>query len=507
MGWIKDGERSYRDQDRRLTRCPTPVHLRLTDIKLTTRSELDWKQNENALKPDAHVSTRSIEGIGAFTHARIKIIGGEQEETECSRVVVYLRRAETIPPIDLSRKPDIEVQPQVLWFDAGRAGDPPALVLMLQLPAESFDLLATQLGEPSPASVILKASIDLYDEHERFASFAFGSLTFYLDIGNPSAAMFEALSISPEIVGTSSGGRDRLVFLSQDLVDDYIKHFCESHGIKDHGTSQTGWLLRALTRAAAEHEGRSGMSEEVFKNRTFEMLVELVQELRDAVLGLDKENYQKPEKMLNFWSSHRQPFVEVKDKGPPEQIAHAADEYLRLTYRCAQFERLRIDMLTAAEMYAYGATVLQKVPLPSLWDYNIDPLHYRPIRAWFFGQLSNLALFGIPAALALWAATKDWIGPDTNFWIIAGCVALFLLFFCLGVLGLPFLIWGSARAKAQVHKRLNAMLGAYAALQSDGPISARHVIQRLEAAAKHEVVWPAPLHALLDDIMKRDGRF
>jgi hypothetical protein len=108
------------------------------------------------------------------------------------------------------------------------------------------------------------------------------------------------------------------------------------------------------------------VSEEVFRNQTFEMLVELVQELRDAVLGLDKENYQKPEKMLNFWSSHRQPFVEVKESGPPDidrrALEHAADQYLRLPYRCAEFERLIIDMLAAAEMYAYGAILPANPP-------------------------------------------------------------------------------------------------------------------------------------------------
>src|SRR5262249_36536820 len=142
MGWTKDGERAYRDQHRRLSRHPTSVHLRLTDLKLTLRSELAWKQDQDAFKPEAPVSTRTIEAIGAFSHVRIKIIDGD-EETECSRIMVYLRRAETVPPIDLSKRPDIEIQPQAMWYDSGRAGDrAPALVLMLQLPAESFDLLA-----------------------------------------------------------------------------------------------------------------------------------------------------------------------------------------------------------------------------------------------------------------------------------------------------------------------------------------------------------------------------
>jgi hypothetical protein len=51
------------------------------------------------------------------------------------------------------------------------------------------------------------------------------------------------------------------------------------------------------------------------------------------------------------------------------------------------------------------------------------------------------------------------------------------------------------------------MQTAYTALQARGFVSARHVSQRLEAAADHDVVWPGTLHVLLDDIVARGGRF
>jgi hypothetical protein len=88
MGWTKDGERAYRDQDRRLVRHPTAVHLRLTDLKLTPAQRSRLKSGWRRFRPEAPVSIRTIEAIGAFSHVRIKIIDVE-EEIDCSNVTVY----------------------------------------------------------------------------------------------------------------------------------------------------------------------------------------------------------------------------------------------------------------------------------------------------------------------------------------------------------------------------------------------------------------------------------
>jgi hypothetical protein len=57
------------------------------------------------------------------------------------------------------------------------------------------------------------------------------------------------------------------------------------------------------------------------------------------------------------------------------------------------------------------------------------------------------------------------------------------------------------------HQSAGAMQTAYAAIRASGPISARHVLRRLEAAAEHDVIWPGALFVLLDDIVTRGGRF
>lgn len=54
---------------------------------------------------------------------------------------------------------------------------------------------------------------------------------------------------------------------------------------------------------------------------------------------------------------------------------------------------------------------------------------------------------------------------------------------------------------------MDAMLGLYAEMNSDGPISAKHIRETAQKAADKGVVWPGPLFALLDDVVARTGRF
>lgn len=71
----------------------------------------------------------------------------------------------------------------------------------------------------------------------------------------------------------------------------------------------------------------------------------------------------------------------------------------------------------------------------------------------------------------------------------------------------PFAWRNLRRHDAKVAELLQAMNSVYSDLDSAGPISARHVWGQAKEATKIGVVWPAPLFALLDDIIARSGRF
>ena len=515
MGWVKDGERAYRDGDRKLVKKPCHLSLQLFEPRVVIRTSMYWEPDRNvepsALQPDKPETTRTIVAMGDIKH-ELDIKSLDEAQRDWMSVEVTLYRAPTeLHRVDLAKVVSVG-EPQSIWYDTGDAESRtrPGLRLLLTLPPESFDLLEGELQESLPSTITLQVSADLYEDRDRFSWFGFDTSTLFIEPDKGNAAVFAGLIVSRH-AAMSSGVRDRLIQTADRLVDDYLKRFCKSREVEEHGSCQIRQLLGGLTRAAAEYEANKNMSDDVFQNRTFETLVELVGDLRDGALGsIDREKHRN--RLLNFWTGQHQPFVEIKK---PEDvpdinrrvIEEVAGRYLTLPYRSAEFERVLIDVLTAAEMYAYGALILIKPPLVDVWGYDTAPLHYRPIRAWLIGQASNLILFGIPVALAWWAARKQWIEYDTALWIGLGCSGIWLLFLVFGIILLPFLIWASARAKAETRNRLNAMQGAYAALQSAGPFSARHVIQRLEAAAALQVVWPAPLYALLDDIIARDGRF
>jgi hypothetical protein len=67
--------------------------------------------------------------------------------------------------------------------------------------------------------------------------------------------------------------------------------------------------------------------------------------------------------------------------------------------------------------------------------------------------------------------------------------------------------WFTRRRVANEHsKMLSVMINCYGNLRSDGPISARHIVERLATATNQGVIWPAPVFALLDDVAARRDR-
>jgi hypothetical protein len=109
--------------------------------------------------------------------------------------------------------------------------------------------------------------------------------------------------------------------------------------------------------------------------------------------------------------------------------------------------------------------------------------------------------------LALWAASERWIGETAAGWTTGICVALFLLLSAISTFALPFSWHTQIKARQKVRDLLLAMNTIYDELRSDGPISAQHIRGRANSAAQIGVVWPAPLFAMLDDIIARTGRF
>lgn len=97
----------------------------------------------------------------------------------------------------------------------------------------------------------------------------------------------------------------------------------------------------------------------------------------------------------------------------------------------------------------------------------------------------------------------------TEVWAWVGyivCAGLYLLGLALATACLPFVWRAHARKVKWVSSLMTEMLHCYQDMKSDGPVSARHLLERLKVATDNGAVWPAPLYALLDDVMARTGR-
>jgi hypothetical protein len=182
-------------------------------------------------------------------------------------------------------------------------------------------------------------------------------------------------------------------------------------------------------------------------------------------------------------------------------------EYLALPYRSPAMDRLLVDVLIAMELYAYGDEMLNEKTF-GLFPAR-SPLKQRhALLAYLRGQLINAVLLVGIAALALWANSKGWVSESSAWWVSGICVFLFLLSAVVSTFALPFAWRQQAKERHNVAKLLLTMAAVYNELRSDGPISAQYIRDRANnAAAQEGVVWPAPLFALLDDVISRTGRF
>lgn len=271
---------------------------------------------------------------------------------------------------------------------------------------------------------------------------------------------------------------------------------------KPIGRSLYGYLLEGMAKAALDYAVAKNNDPDDFEI-DLERGLAVVQNLRSALVQ-DWED-----RTLDFWDSYTSPVDKIKaDKVPyieRSSLEAAVDEYLALPYRSQAMDRILVKVLIAIELYAFGDEMLNEKTFGFPARSPLKQSHV--LLAYLRGVLFNGVFFGGLAALALWAASSGWIGETSAGWVSAACVSLFLLLGAISTFALPFAWRTQVKARQNVRKLLLAMVTMYNELKSDGPISAKHIRDRASSAAQDGVVWPAPLFAMLDDIISRTGRF
>lgn len=263
-------------------------------------------------------------------------------------------------------------------------------------------------------------------------------------------------------------------------------------------------LLDAISGAAKSWAIAENVEYSLYK----EGLDHGIDAVRGAILGVSHlDGSVSLEKMA--WLHKRQPLYDIRANKVPEidrpEVEAATGAYLSLPYRSEAIDRLFVDILVAMELYAFGDEMFNEPCFPGLTPRS--PLKQRHA---FFTYCcvngSNGLLFGVIGGAAFFAASHGWIGWSWAAWIAGACAILFFLLFVLSTVALPYNWKRVTRGKRRVIELLERMNHTYTALKSDGPISAHHISDLVRSAADAGVIWPAPLYALLDDILRRSAR-
>ncbi|BBZ97475.1 hypothetical protein BRDID11004_16140 [Bradyrhizobium diazoefficiens] len=266
-----------------------------------------------------------------------------------------------------------------------------------------------------------------------------------------------------------------------------------------------GFLLQKMAKAASDYALPKDIDQREFEETLLNDALGIVRSLRYAFV-----RYGSEKSSPNFWDNNASPLEKIRTKQVPyidrSELESVVGDYLALPYRSQALDRFLVRVLIAMELYAFGDEMLNEETF-GLFPAR-SPLRQRhALLGYLRGQLVNGVLFGGIAALALWAGSSRLIGLSTAEWITGVCGFLFLALASVSTFALPFWWYAQAMARRRVRKLLSGMSTLYNEQKSDGPISAQYVRDRAEDATKQGVVWPAPLFALLDDIISRTGRF
>jgi hypothetical protein len=278
----------------------------------------------------------------------------------------------------------------------------------------------------------------------------------------------------------------------QQRLDDYASQFGDLKVIRSTPYYRA---LDAISRAAAEYAPIAIKSaREGFKQRNprapdpdSDYGDDIFPTLLDNGFDIVDQLYRAidwPDKEFKLWGHDTYLVSHVKSKKTPEfirsEIEAAVGGYLRLPYRSAHVDRLLVDLLIAIEIAALNQWIEDR------------KLAFVIFEGWS-GLISVLFVGGVTGVL-------QWLNIISNSW------AWYVPTLAVGFSALSYInthYWGPI---AKVRKLFEPMLFSYNAMNSDGPISAQHIRERLTTATEKGVVWPAPVYTLLDDVIARTGR-
>lgn len=266
---------------------------------------------------------------------------------------------------------------------------------------------------------------------------------------------------------------------------------------------QYGDLLRRMSEAALEYALANNIEPRHFESKVLRDGLSVVGELRYAFIN-DPSN-----RSPNFLDLGSPVDLIKADKVPRidrMSLEAVVGSYLDLPYRSQAMDRTLIRGLIAAETYAFGDEMINEKTF-GLFPARSPMKQTHAILGYLRNNFFNAILFGGISALGFWLRSGNIISENVASWIAGICLSLLLFFAATSTLALPYLWYNQAKARRRVRDLLATMTTLYNEHRSDGPISAHYIRERASDASAKGVVWPAPLFAILDDVISRTGRY
>jgi hypothetical protein len=266
---------------------------------------------------------------------------------------------------------------------------------------------------------------------------------------------------------------------------------------------QYGDLLRRMSHSALEYALASDIDPRHFESDVLRDALSIVGGLRYAFIN------DPSDRSPNFLN-HGNPIDLIKaDKVPRidrTSLECVVGDYLGLPYRSQAMDRALVRALMAAELYAFGDEMFNEKTF-GLFPARSPLKQTHMLLGYLRGNIVNGLAFGGIALLGFGLNSGGIITESAAAWIAGICGSLFLLVAATSTLALPYAWFHQAKARRKVRALLMTMTTLYNEQRSDGPISAHYIRERATDASREGVVWPAPLFALLDDIIARTGRY
>ena len=271
--------------------------------------------------------------------------------------------------------------------------------------------------------------------------------------------------------------------------------------------TQYFYVLEDITIAAREYAEKNNIDVDEFEYEWLSKSTDIVSQIRWSVIG-----YSEPsmENEVNFWVHSKDVLRKIKENDfknvARSEIEASVGDYLNLPFRSKSVDRLLADILVAMELYAFGDEMLNEIAIPYIYQPR-SPLKQKFVLWSYLSGQAIQAFVLLGGAVLTWKVREaGYIGDNTSLVISLILIGLFILLFAIATILLPFAIRHQLKQRKKVVKLLADMSAVYSEMDTNGPISAKHLIDRLQETRKEGVIWPAPLFALLHDVNERSGR-